>query len=197
MPGWWDGVSKAFEIVTGLASGGHRAADDDPSVPASRGLLGGFEARMAGVLVSALHEAFARDAARLDAERAQADAEAKRAEAALRLELARQEAERQLGQVRAAVGIDIVVWLASVLLIAAHPPVSLVAKGLLAAGWLALTGGVGAAFLAYTRVSQRAAAIRSAYADELSARIPALDVASWLTVGGLGLTAAAVLAILI
>lgn len=198
MAGWWDGLSKAFEVVSGLSSRGSRpeTGGDDPSLPASRGLLGGFEARMAGVLVSALHEAFARDAARLDAERAQAEAEARRAEAALRLELARQEAERQLGQVRAAAAMDILVWLASVVVVVAQPPSSLVAKSLFAAAWLALTLAVGAAFIAYARVSERAAAAGGP-GTELPTPSRIVARASMLTVAGLGLTAAAVLASLL
>ena len=51
---------------------------------------GGLEARMAGVVVAALKEAFDRDTRRLELERDQLDAERERAERALRLELQRQ-----------------------------------------------------------------------------------------------------------
>ena len=53
-------------------------------------MLGHLEARLTGVMVSALKEAFDRDAARLDLERAALDDQRRRAEEALRLELVRQ-----------------------------------------------------------------------------------------------------------
>jgi hypothetical protein len=147
--------------------------------------------------VSALHEAFARDAARMDAEREQAEAERRRAEAALRLEMARQQAERHLSQLRAVVAIDIVVWLASLLVAALHPASGL-SRLLLACAWAALTAGLGSAFLAYARVSSQAAMLADVSAvaglDDRAAvarlRPRALDAASWLAVSGLGLAAA-------
>lgn len=194
--GWWSGVGRAIEIVSGLA-GGRREADDPGSSLESRGLLGGLEARLAGVLVSALHEAFARDAARLDAEREQAEAERRRAEAALRLEMARQQAERHLSQLRAVVAIDIVVWLASLLVASLHPASGL-SRVLLGCAWAALTAGLAAAFLAYARVSSQASMLSDVSAvvglDDRTTvarlRPRALDAASWLAVSGLGLAAA-------
>lgn len=193
MAGWWDGVGKAIEVVSGLA-GGRRHDEGDLSQP--RGLMGGLEARLAGVLVSALHEAFARDAARLDAEREQAEAERQRAEAALRLEVARQEADRQLGQLRVLVGIDVIVWLASLLMIALHPPTDVVTKVLLGCAWLALTAGVGAAFVAYGRISEKASVALAEQGAPVHHRPRVLEAASWLTVGGLGLAAASVIALI-
>src|SRR5215471_1910164 len=60
-------------------------------------VFGGLETRLAGVVVAALREAFDRDARRLDLEREQLDAERQRAERALKLELLRQAAEREIG----------------------------------------------------------------------------------------------------
>lgn len=197
MAGWWDGVGKAIEIVGGLTGAGrHRDEKEEEGSLQPRGLMGGLEARLAGVLVSALHEAFARDAARLDAEREQAEAERRRAELALRLEMARQEGERQLGQLRALVAIDIVVWLASLIAIVFHPPTAVVTKVLLASAWLAITAGVAAAFVAYARVSESASGMPAADGP-VSRRPPVLDAASWLTVGGLGLAAATVIALVV
>ena len=61
---------------------------------------GALEARLAGVLVAALKEAFDRDSARLELERSQVDGERQRAEQALRAELRRQAAERALAHLR-------------------------------------------------------------------------------------------------
>ncbi len=197
--GWWDGVAKAIEVVSGLAGGG-RSSDDANASLEPRGVLGGLEARLAGVLVSALHEAFARDAARLDAEREQAEAERRRADAALRLEMARQQADRYLSQLRAVVAIDVVVWLASLLVAALHP-IAGPSKLLLGCAWAALTAGLAAAFLAYARISVQAAILADVRAvpglndraDAARLRPRALDAASWLAVSGLGLAAASVI----
>jgi len=198
--GWWDGVGKALEIVSSLA-GGRRSREDPGTSLEPRGLLGGLEARLAGVLVSALNEAFARDAARLDVEREHAEAERRRAEAALRLELARQQADRHLSQLRAVLIIDVIVWLASLAMAVLHPG-TLVSRVLLAFAWAVLTAGLAAAFLAYARVSSQAAMLSDVTAvagltdraDHARLRPRALDAASWLAVGGLGLTAASVIA---
>lgn len=190
--GWWEGVSKALEVIGGLTGGKDRGADD-AGVP-QRGAFGGIEARLAGVLVSALHEAFARDTARLEAEREQADDQRRRAEAALRLEVARQAADRQLAQLRAIVALDVVVWLASLLAVVVHPPVSLLAKGLLAVAWTALTAGVATAFVAYHAISSAPWAAMAVEAAPLPVRPRSLDAAAWLAVAGLGLAAATVVA---
>src|SRR6185369_13315161 len=60
---------------------------------------GGLEARLAGVVVAALKEAFDRDTRRLDLERQQLEAERQRAERALRLELQRRRPRRTGGRV--------------------------------------------------------------------------------------------------
>src|SRR5437868_3977182 len=61
---------------------------------------GGLEARLAGVVVAALREAFERDSRRLELEREQLAAERLRAERALQLELQRQAADREIGRLR-------------------------------------------------------------------------------------------------
>src|SRR5919109_3053376 len=73
----------------------------DPTRP---GALGGLEARLAGVVVAALKEAFDRDTRRLELERAQLEAERERAERALRLELRRQAGDREIGRLRLLAG---------------------------------------------------------------------------------------------
>jgi hypothetical protein len=68
---------------------------------------GGLEARMAGVVVAALKEAFDRDTRRLELERDQLAAERERAERAMRLELQRQAADREIGRLRLLAGVAI------------------------------------------------------------------------------------------
>src|SRR5262245_35830779 len=68
---------------------------------------GGLEARLAGVVVAALKEAFERDNRRLDLEREQINAERERAERALRLELRRQAGDREIGRLRLLGGVAV------------------------------------------------------------------------------------------
>lgn len=195
--GWWNGVGKAIEIVSALARSGGRGGDNEPGTLQSRGVMGGIEARLAGVLVSALHEAFARDAARMDAEREHAAAERERAERALRLEIARQEADRQAAHLRALVAIDVVIWLASLVALVLHPPAGMGATVLLAAAWLVLVAAMAAAFVAYSRVS--AAASQALRQDGPPSRLSEapISAASWLMVAGFALSAASVIALML
>src|SRR5829696_2678071 len=100
---------RVLDTVSGLVqmSGRFRRGPDGTAgvgdVPAGgggAGPLGQLEARLAGVVVAALKEAFDRDRVRMDLERAQMEAERARAEEALRAELRRQASERALGQLR-------------------------------------------------------------------------------------------------
>src|SRR5262245_26336847 len=78
-------------------------------------LPGGLEARLAGVVVAALKEAFERDTRRLELERAQLEAERERAERALRLELRRQTADREIGRLRLLAGVAAGSWIVTLL----------------------------------------------------------------------------------
>src|SRR5258706_4228786 len=66
--------------------------------------FGGLEARLAGVVVAALKEAFERDTHRLELEREQLEAERQRAERALKLELRRQASDHEIGRLRLLAG---------------------------------------------------------------------------------------------
>lgn len=118
------------------------------------GLVGHLENRLTNVVVAALEEAFARDYARLELERAQLDEQQRRAEEALRVELRRQEVDRELGRLRLLAGTALVGFIASVVLLVARlDGASSLARGVAAAGWLLLLGALGAAFTAQGRVS--------------------------------------------
>src|SRR3954468_22647156 len=77
---------------------------------------GGLEARLAGVVVAALKEAFDRDSRRLDLEREQLAAERARAERALELELQRQAVDREIGRLRLLAGAAGAAWLGTLLM---------------------------------------------------------------------------------
>src|SRR3954471_9971454 len=77
---------------------------------------GGLEARMAGVVVAALKEAFDRDSRRLELEREELAAERQGAERAVKLELQRQAGDREIGRMRLLAGVAGVAWVATLFL---------------------------------------------------------------------------------
>src|SRR5687767_7951696 len=113
---------RALDAVTGLIDmaqrlrpgpgtsppgppGGALMTPPETGIPGS----GPLEARLAGVVVAALKEAFDRDRTRLDLEASQLDAERRRAEEALRMELRRQAGDRAFMQLRMLVVVCVVI----------------------------------------------------------------------------------------
>jgi hypothetical protein len=156
------------------------ATDLTAGAPASAGLAGQIEARLTNVVVAALKEAFDRDHARLELERAQIDEQRRRADEALKAEVRRQAAERELARLRLVAGTALIGWLASVLLLGLRAgDASVVARSALAAGWVLLLVSLGTAFTAQGRV------------DAEPSRHAA--VAIWLLIAGLAVTAVSLL----
>jgi hypothetical protein len=155
---------------------------------------GGLEARMAGVVVAALKEAFDRDTRRLELERDQLAAERERAERALRLELQRQAADREIGRLRLLAGVAIAGWLIT-LLLATWPGSRMVAtigaRVALGGGWLLLGAALAASFSAQARVAagldghaRPPPAVGDSQPDTVTSG-PAGAAALWLIVSGL------------
>src|SRR3954471_11374428 len=135
-----------------------RANPDSGLAPAAEP-GGGLEARLARVGVAALKEAFDRDRARMDLERAQLESERKRADEALSAELRRQAAEHALGQLRIVAIMAIAGWMLSAALAAWLPGMrATVPRSLLGAGWLLAFGALGCAFAGAQAISREAAA---------------------------------------
>ena len=164
-------------------------ADDQPGTP-SRGTL---EATLAGVVVSALKEAFNRDSARLEMEQAQIEAERKRAEELLRVELRRQAAERMLGQLRMIAVIAVGTWAVSAILGAVMPGMrDTLPRVLLATGWVFSLGSLGAAFAGWQYVSIQSMDLTPSSAGTLTHA--STTYAPWLLIAALALTGAGLLA---
>jgi hypothetical protein len=123
------------------------------SQPAPGG-LGQAEARLAGVVVAALKEAFDRDSVRMEMERSQLDAERERMAVALRAELRRQSADRMLGQLRLIAVMAIGTWALSAALGVWLPGMREgVPRALLGAGWVFALGALGFAFAGWQQVT--------------------------------------------
>jgi len=149
-----------------------------------------LEARLAGVVVAALKEAFDRDTRRLEIEREQAAMERERAERALRLELRRQAGDREIGRLRLLAGGAIASWLGTLFFssrLVGGPPA---ARALLGGGWVLLLAAVAVSFSAQARV---AAALDSTTDDRAISSGAGGVLAVWLIVAGLALVGVAVL----
>jgi hypothetical protein len=178
-----------------LSARPRRATGDNPDqplpapAPSARGGLAQFEARMAGVLVAALKEAFDRDASRLQLERDQVEQERQRAERLLKLELLRQAGEREIGRLRLMAGIAVGAWIGTLFVAAALLDGPLAGRVMLGVGWLFLLAALALSFSAQSHISRAlgtgdepAAATRPE--DLTAGRTGAL--VPWLLVLGLG-----------
>lgn len=189
---------RIFETVSGLVQMAGRSSGSagagEPETSGGGGPLGQLEARLAGVAVAALKEAFDRDRARLDLERLGIEAERQRAEAALRAELRRQAAERALGQLRLIAVMAAAVWMLSAALGVWQPNIrSPLPLALMGTGWALAIGALGCALLAWQQVAAWSADPEGV-ADGRSH--PVATAALWLLLASLALTGAALLAAL-
>ena len=202
MPVPWLQIIDAVVGVTNFARGRRAGVATDQleqqqQMEAAARTPGGLEARMAGVVVAALKEAFDRDTRRLELERDQLAAERERVEYALRLERQRQAADREIGRLRLLAGVAVAGWLVT-LLLAIWPGSRIVAtvgaRVALGGGWLLLGAALAASFSAQARVAAAldvGAPSRSGVVQVTSGAAGA--AALWLIVGGLSLIGLATL----
>jgi hypothetical protein len=185
---WLRLIDAAFGMtdIARRMAGGREAPPATPPATAS-GAGGPLEARLAGVVVAALKEAFDRDTRRLELERDQIEAERARAEQALRLELRRQAGERELGRLRLVAALAVVSWLATLFFSRELLQGGVAARAALGGGWILLLGALGSAFMAQSTIASRIAGD-----GDLSSGQAGL-VAPWLIVAGLAVIGLAVL----
>ena len=125
----------------------------EPHTPAS-GVRGYLETRLTNVLVAALREAFDRDHARLELDRAELEEQKRRAERALQVELWRQAADREFGRLRLLAGTALIGWIAAVaVLVARLDSATVASRVVMAIAWVLLLGALGAALTAQRRVN--------------------------------------------
>lgn len=186
---------KAFDTLMALREAARRLKGDAPppaetalNQVSAPGLAGQLEARLTSVVVAALKEAFDRDHARLELERAQLEEQRRRAEEALRAELRRQAADREVARLRLLAGTALAGWIAAVVMLVARLEVaSTASRAAMVVAWALLLGALGAAFSAQGRVA--ASADTSAAIDAGAGGAAAL----WLLIAGLALAAVSLL----
>jgi hypothetical protein len=180
-------AAKRFKGSSSSQSSGIAPIADAGAPPTA--LTGQIEARLTGVVVAALKEAFDRDHARLELERAQLDEQRRRAEEALRNELRRQAADREVARLRLIAGTALGGWVAAVaIMVVRLDTASLISRGVSAVGWLLLLAALGTAFMAQGQVS---AAVPGTLAPVEAGRQG--TAALWLLIVGLACAAIALL----
>jgi hypothetical protein len=190
---------RLLDMAANLAqwSGRLRKSESPPETgitPGAGGPMAQLETRLAGVVVAALKEAFDRDRARMDLERAHLDAERQRAEQALRAELRRQAAELALGRIRTAAIMAIGVWMLSAALGVWMPGMRTGAtRYVLGAGWACALGALGCAFAGWQRIAGWSAMEDASGSADAARPGPAEQAAPWLLVASIALVGTALL----
>lgn len=191
MPVPWLSIFDAAIGVANLARGRKTAAVAEAAaerqVAVGSGALGGIEARLAGVVVAALKEAFDRDARRLELERQQLEAERIRAERAMKLELLRQAGDREIGRLRLMAGVAVAAWIGTLFFSARLIAGGTASRVMLGIGWALLLGAIGASFAAQSQIAE---ALQREDLPESAAGA----IAPWLIVAAMTLIGVAALA---
>jgi hypothetical protein len=182
------GINEIARVVTGRPAAPAVADDPDQLVVGARG--GPLEARLAGVVVAALKEAFDRDHQRLELEREQIEAERVRTERLLRIELARQAGDQEIGRLRLLTGVAIASWLGTLFFSARLVGGASAGRVALGIGWLLLLAALAASFVAQSAVTR---GLTRTDARDLAASGIAGTLAPWLLVSGLAVIGIGVL----
>jgi hypothetical protein len=148
--------------------------------------LSSVEARLAGVLVAALKEAFDRDAERLRLEREQLEADRQRADRALRLERIRQAGERELGRLRLTAIGAVVSFIGALAFSGRLIDGGIGARSALAGAWTLLLAALAAAFVGHAHAGRLLASVDPRHDGTFEPAAAGL-LAPWLLVAGLGL----------
>jgi hypothetical protein len=152
------------------------------------------EARLAGVVVAALKEAFDRDHQRLELEREQREAERRRAERLLKIEIARQAGDREVGRLRLLTGLAVAGWLGTLYLILALGVTPPAVRAALGTASVLLLAALATAFVAQTHVGGALARLADPHTEPQAPSSGASGTAApWLLISGLAVVVVAVL----
>jgi hypothetical protein len=119
--------------------------------------LRGLESRLASVVVAALRETFDRDSKRLEFERQQLEITRVRAERALRLELARQAADREIARARFITGTSAAIFVATLFFatrLIDAPSSAWIPRVVLGLAWLLLLAAIGSSLSDQSRLAR-------------------------------------------
>jgi hypothetical protein len=181
-----DGVLGATDMVRWVRGQSSAVGAREPG--ASR-----LETRLAGVVVSALKEAFDRDHQRLELERQRLEEERERAERLLRLEWLRQAGEREIARLRVLCAVALAGWLGTLFFVGRVTGSGAAGRVMLGLTWLFLLSALAAAFSAQSRVAEELGRMDDrSTASEITRSMTGL-AAPWLIIAGLATVAVSLL----
>jgi hypothetical protein len=152
------------------------------------------EARLAAVVVAALKEAFDRDHQRLELEREQREADRRRAERLLKIDVARQAGDREVGRLRWLAAASVAGWIGSLSLLIVLTSGATNIRFAIGAGSLLLLAALASALVAQTNVCAELARLADGRSEPETPSSGAAGTASaWLLVSGLGVIAVGVI----
>src|SRR5262249_4985984 len=144
---WLQIVDAALGFANFARGRASRAEPTEQNRQIATGAASGhIEARLAGVVVAALKEAFDRDTRRLELEREQMAAERRRAERVMRAELLRQAGERAISRFQLVAAVAAVTWIGSLFFSARVAAGTTGARVALGCGWLLMLAALALAF---------------------------------------------------
>ena len=175
---------RVIDTIGGLAqmSGKflQKAAPEGGALTTQEPGVGRLETHLAGVVVSALKEAFDRDRTRMDLERAQIETERRRIEEALATEIRRQASERALSQLRLIAVMAVAAWMLSAALAVWLPGMRAgIPRALLGTGWLLAFAALGCTFASWRYISEWTMRTASATSGSDSPTSAAASAAPW------------------
>jgi hypothetical protein len=193
-----DAVIGLTDVARKAATRRSLASGDEPSqiAVAERG-QGTIEARLAGVVVAALKEAFDRDHQRQQFEREQMEAEHQRAERLLRLELTRQAGDREIGRLRLLAAVAVATWLGTLLFSTTLISSGAFGRVALGMGWLLLLAALATSLIGQSRVATMMGMMGRLDDPGIDQASPSSGTAgataTWLIVAGMAVIGLAVL----
>ena len=152
-----------------------------------------LETRLAGVVVSALKEAFDRDHQRLELERQRIEEERERADRLLRLEWLRQAGEREIARLRVLAAVALAGWLGTLFLVSRLTASGTFGRVMLGLTWLFLLSALATAFSAQSRVAEELGRMDDRVTPTEITRSAAGSASPWLIVAGLATVAISLL----
>jgi hypothetical protein len=197
---WLRLIDAAFGLAD-IATRAKRGSAPRPEpaqdqLSATTPITGALEARLTGVVVAALKEAFNRDHERLELEREQMASERQRAERALRLELVRQAGEREIGRLRLLAGVGVACFLGTLFFSTRLTGGPAEVRVALAIGWILLLASLAAAFSGQSQIGRRLDRLAELSAPSEPPSAGAAGAAApWLLVAGLALVGLSVIMI--
>ena len=182
-----DGVLGATDLVRRVTGGTGRGLANSGGA--------GLETRLAGVVVSALREAFDRDHERLEIERRRIEDERERAERAMRLELLRQSADREIARLRLMAGVTAASVLGTLFVASRALGGPLLPRVMLGGGWSLLVVALATSFSAQASVTRALGrADDRALTSEVTGSLAGM-LTMWLIVAGLAAVVVGVLSL--